>query len=169
MLAKKLIVIALNTAGAFDRVWHKRHYFQIQKFWDWRWLKPIKDYLRGRTLQVVVNGYAASESPITASAPQGSVIGPLIWNVCFSDILHLIPAYYHLHAKSMNASPPLNMSLMCYHLLPHGANDGSLHLQQIKLWSCWYPLNISISTHGKTLDLTEEISILGCSLMINRS
>lgn len=46
----------------------------------------------------MVNGYAASESPITASAPQGSVIGPLIWNVCFSDILHLIP---ETHANAL--------------------------------------------------------------------
>lgn len=49
----------------------------------------IKDYL-----QVVVNGYTSSEYPISASVPRGSVIGPLLWNVHFNDILHLIPEAY---------------------------------------------------------------------------
>lgn len=53
--------------------------------------KMIKDYLRRSTLQVVVNGYISGEYPIRASVPQGSVIGPLLWNVYFSDILHVIP------------------------------------------------------------------------------
>ncbi|XP_069980217.1 uncharacterized protein [Penaeus vannamei] len=59
---KETCVVALDIAGAFDRVWHE-----------------------------VVNGYTSSEHPISASVPQGSVIGPLLWNVYFNDILHLIP------------------------------------------------------------------------------
>ena len=51
----------------------------------------IKDYLHGRTLRVGVNGHTSSVYPINASVPQGSVLGPLLWNVYFNDILQLIP------------------------------------------------------------------------------
>ena len=40
---------------------------------------------------MVINGHSSSQHPINASVPQGSVLGPLLWNVYFNDILQLIP------------------------------------------------------------------------------
>uniref|UniRef100_A0A0P4VPS6 Reverse transcriptase domain-containing protein n=1 Tax=Scylla olivacea TaxID=85551 RepID=A0A0P4VPS6_SCYOL len=51
----------------------------------------LQDNLRGRYLRVVVNGHSSNEHPISASVPQGSVLGPLLWNAFFNDLLHLIP------------------------------------------------------------------------------
>ena len=84
-------VIALDIAGAFDRVWHAGLICKIKSLGiDGNLLGLIKDYLQDRVFQVVVNGYTSSEHKIQASVPQGSVLGPLFWNIYFDDILHLI-------------------------------------------------------------------------------
>ena len=88
-------VVALDIAGAFDRVWHNGIIEKLKSFGiAGDLLKLFENYLRGRTLRVVVNGSESKEYPIEASVPQGSVIGPLLWNVYFNDILQLIPEAY---------------------------------------------------------------------------
>jgi len=92
---KDTFVVALDIAGAFDRVWHKGLASKLKSFGiDGNLLMLLEDYLQERTLRVVVNGHTSSEFPIQASVPQGSVIGPLLWNVYFNDILQLIPEAY---------------------------------------------------------------------------
>ncbi|XP_069974192.1 uncharacterized protein [Penaeus vannamei] len=82
----------IKTTGAFDRVWHEGIISKLKSFGiDGDLLQMIEDYRRGRTLQVVANGCTSGEYPISASVPQGSVFGPLLWNVYFNNILHLIP------------------------------------------------------------------------------
>ena len=89
---KDTFVIALDIAGAFDRVWHKGIITKLESLGiDGNLLMLVQDYLQGRTLQVVVNGHTSSAHPIQASVPQGSVIGPLLWNVYFNDLLQIIP------------------------------------------------------------------------------
>ncbi|KAG0724822.1 RNA-directed DNA polymerase from mobile element jockey [Chionoecetes opilio] len=82
-------VVALDIAGAFDRVWRgdKPRSLGVRG----ALLQLIQDYLQDRTLRVVINGNTSSQQPIHASVPQGSVLGPLLWNVYFNDILQLIP------------------------------------------------------------------------------
>lgn len=53
-------------------------------------LNLLQNYLHGGSLSVVVNGQSSTECPSSVPVPQGSVIGPLLWNVFFSDILQLM-------------------------------------------------------------------------------
>ena len=88
-------VVALDIAGAFDRVWHKGIIAKLKSLGiNDNLLSLIQNYLQDRTLCVVVGGHTSKEYSIEASVPQGSVIGPLLWNVYFNDILHLIPEAY---------------------------------------------------------------------------
>jgi len=85
-------VVALDIAGAFDRVWHQGITTKLRSLGiSGELLHLLQDYLNGRTLRVVVNGHTSTELPVKASVPQGSVLGPLLWNVYFNDILQLIP------------------------------------------------------------------------------
>ena len=85
-------VVALDIAGAFDRVWHQGLIVKLRSLGVCGpLLHLIEDYLQQRVLQVVVSGQSSSKYPINASVPQGSVLGPLLWNVYFNDILQLIP------------------------------------------------------------------------------
>ena len=89
---KYTYVIALDIAGAFDRVWHSGLITKLQSLGiDGKLLELIRNYLLNRSLSVVIGGHTSKMYPIQASVPQGSVIGPLLWNVYFNDLLHLIP------------------------------------------------------------------------------
>lgn len=54
-------------------------------------LHLLQDYLQDRSLRVVVNGQSSKTHSIGAGVPQGRVLGPLLWNVFFNDLLQLIP------------------------------------------------------------------------------
>ncbi|KAK4305206.1 hypothetical protein Pmani_022885 [Petrolisthes manimaculis] len=59
----------------------------------------LQDYLQGlRYFRVVMNGPTSDGYPISASVPQGSVLGPLLWNAYYNDLLQLIP---EAHAKGL--------------------------------------------------------------------
>lgn len=92
---KYTYVIALDIAGAFDRVWHNGILSKLKSLGiNGNLLTLIQNYLHDRSLCVAVGGYTSREYSIEASVPQGSVIGPLLWNVYFNDILQLIPEAY---------------------------------------------------------------------------
>ena len=85
-------VIALDIAGAFDRVWHKGLTAKLKSLGiSGNLLGLIDNYLQNRVLQVALNGQTSEEYHIEASVPQGSVIGPMLWNVFFNDLLQMIP------------------------------------------------------------------------------
>ena len=86
------LVIALDIAGAFDRVWHRGLLAKLEQLGiTGRLLELFSSYLRGRSLRVVVGGCTSAAHPIEASVPQGSVLGPILWNIYFNDLLQSLP------------------------------------------------------------------------------
>ncbi|KAG7155656.1 RNA-directed DNA polymerase from mobile element jockey-like 32, partial [Homarus americanus] len=87
------LVIAFDIAGgAFDRVWHRGLLEKPRaKGIERNLLLLLTDYLRGRTLRVVVNGQTSRDFPIDASVPQGSVLGLILWNIYIDDLLQHMP------------------------------------------------------------------------------
>lgn len=86
------VVIALDIAGAFDRVWHKGLLAKLRaRGIQGDLIELLENYLSGRTLQVAVGGQNSQQYPITASVPQGSVLGPVLWNIFINDLLESHP------------------------------------------------------------------------------
>lgn len=85
-------VVALDIEGAFDRVWHAALITKLRAAGiDGPLLHLFQDYLRERQLKVVVDGQESAKRPIRAGVPQGSCLGPLLWNIYINELLNLIP------------------------------------------------------------------------------
>ena len=79
-------VVAVDIAGAFDRVSHLGVIHKAQQYGvSGMLLAWLRDYLLDRRLSVVVGGQSSSPHRITAGVPQGSLLGPTLFLLYMND------------------------------------------------------------------------------------
>ena len=96
---KPLDVIYFDFSKAFDSVPHgpllnKLPAYNIAgKVADW-----IEDWLKERTQRVVINGRASCLRSVSSSVPQGSVLGPILFQIYIDDMTRNLDCESYLYA-----------------------------------------------------------------------
>ena len=104
---RKVAVYCSDVSGAFDRVKAERLIAKLRsKKLRNEVIDVLASWLRQRTARVLVGGKQSDTFKITDMVFQGTVLGPVLWNVCYEDARRAMEELFFeeiMYADDLNA------------------------------------------------------------------
>lgn len=173
--------ILLDFSKAFDRVPHERlllklHHLGVRGvLLDW-----VRDFLSGRSQQVVLEGKRSQTAKVTSGVPQGTVLGPLLFLVFINDMPDSVTSNIRLFADD---------ALLYRSIKSHkDAEALQKDLDALQSWEKTWQMsfnpdkcevlrvtkkrkiiNSEYSIHGTALRIVDEAKYLGVTIQKNLS
>jgi hypothetical protein len=95
-------VVYTDLSKAFDRIDHGLLLIKLESFgFSDSLVELIRSYLSDRFMYVGVNGYASKSFKQESGVPQGSVLGPLFFNIFINDLVDDLDVPHLLFADDM--------------------------------------------------------------------
>jgi hypothetical protein len=137
---KNTVLTLLDLEKAFDRVWIKGLLYKLYKAGiNSNFIKLMSSYLCDRKIRVKVNNELSTEKTIKAGVPQGSVLGPSLFNFYIHDLpefsktnLALYADDTAIYAHSFYAQAALLQNQLHMKLLTNYFDDWKLKLNESK-------------------------------------
>ena len=91
--------VFLDISKAFDKVWHEGLIFKLKTYGvEGKLIMLLENYLKNQNQRVVLNGLNSSWKKMLAVAPQGSVLGALLFLMHINDLPHDISSVCKMFA-----------------------------------------------------------------------
>lgn len=176
---KQIAAVFIDVKKAFDSVPHNHllkslHSIGIQG----RLLNWLKDYLTSRHQRVMLDRHLSTPLPVTSGVPQGSILGPLLFNVFMNPLskVQLSPnTRLVLYADDILLSKPIDSTEdkdlfqkdvleIANWLDNHGLRINHLKTQLLQISRCKGIPPLSVTVNGHVTHPSPHIKYLGVTL-----
>lgn len=139
-------------------------------------LALIESYLGSRRQLVEINGHLSSVLEITSGVPQGSILGPLLFNIYINDIVNICPrAHFVIYAddaslffSGIDADEITRTAKMTLKALDEWSRNNCLQINTTKTKGVLFRpknkrviANVPLTISGDEIELVNDIKTLG--------
>lgn len=164
-----VLVVVLHIEKAFDTTWHKGLLFKMIKAgFSSHVIKLTDAYLSERKFTVNVDGAKSSPRSAPAGVPQGSNVGPIYFNIYYSDV----PTSEEIDLSNFADDTKLSVSSKS---LPDAFSKMQNHLNVMSVYFKKWKIKINASkteymifTRRRIPDQLPNLCFNGCPISKNR-